>query len=221
MDLEVIYSANDNGKLPKGCNNNKPLYRKKKIISTIIKYNNKSNDNIKLTQINSKTPLIKAITIHCPIFLNFLTNAYSEWLEYGVNRDINYFYQQEINFSQNENEIINCEDEIGFIPAQTAPRFDSLQRAGKNVHAQICYFGLDRFTPIFNDTRDTLESDLHVIEEAFNKLKNGNVKRIYALTTMPGFFYFYFFYFCLFFKFLNFLLMNHYDYFFYFFLYKF
>jgi acetoin utilization deacetylase AcuC-like enzyme len=71
------------------------------------------------------------------------------------------------------------------LPAQVRP-FDSYQRPGASLYGQVCYYAMDRQTPIDENTCLTLRYDMAVVVASIDAIVHQHEQQVYALTTQPG-----------------------------------
>lgn len=188
---------------------NRPRLRKNLIYSALIKckqqqHESKSNVTVHKVSLSAEPgpgSLALAECVHSTGLLSFLERAWREW-NLLVARGLADEYMGKNLDSR------SVPDLSVFLPGQSAPRdhiltqsgggskFPTLSRPGQSIHSQICYYSMDRMTPIQADTLLDLASDLAVIQKSVELIQNWQADHnnpqahappfIYALTSQPG-----------------------------------
>lgn len=155
-----------------------------------------------------KCDLSYARIAHDEDYLKFLETAFNEWKKLILNKHADMYMSEQCSRGSDDeqsviiesiNQAVNPSAVPLFMPGQTANRVDrdingqshSLARPGSSVHSKICYYGLDRFTPIREGLAEDLTADLHVIKQAVDIIcrsvhQNESSTVVYALTSHPG-----------------------------------
>jgi acetoin utilization deacetylase AcuC-like enzyme len=209
LNVPQIINGNDIESELDGLGLNKPTYRKSLIYQRLKQLEQSKHISFVHVQEPMQKELTKSIanSVHTQGFLQFFDDAWKEWSQLVKQGNADSYMSLVATRSADDNAY-----EM-FVPGQIAPRdlilTDKngkgfvLSRPGKSILARICYYALDRLTPISSLTHTHLLQDLEVVSMAVDCLfkyateRNGNLwgmewssttpaPFIYALTTQPG-----------------------------------
>ena len=120
--------------------------------------------------LTSPSVLYLALRVHLPAYVSFLSRAWSEWQRHCTARTADQYSGAEMSRQGGG-------DTSVFLPGQCAPRdlaslsgvsTADLTRAGRSIFSEVCYYCVDRLTPIQAHTLSDLHNDLRVIQAAVN-----------------------------------------------------
>ena len=180
-----------------GLGENRPTQRKQLIYDQLQHH----STHIHTTLLRDPLPshsLQLAACVHSADYLSFLERAWLEWSELVAAKQADTYMTAEMTRRGGDTSV--------FLPGQIAPRDSSnvvtpeaavsmaaLSRPGGSIHSQICYYALDRLTPIQAHTLTDLAHDLRVIQTAADLIPPASstaattaATYVYALTTQPG-----------------------------------
>ena len=191
--LHLVTSAHDlqKEKLVDGLGENRPTQRKQLIYDQLNHHSSLVSIHL-LPPPSSPPSLSLASVVHSAPYLSFLERAWSEWQHHVAARTADLYMSAEMKRSGGDTSV--------FLPGQVAPRDTAnvhggvgptvdLSRPGSTIFSQICYYGLDRLTPIQAHTLTDLSNDLRAIETAVALIPapaDARPTYVYALTTQPG-----------------------------------
>ena len=182
-----------------GLGENKPTQRKQLIFDALHHH----AAHIHTTLLRDPLPSLSlhlASCVHSHAYLSFLERAWAEWSQLVASQQADTYMTAEMTRRGGDPSV--------FLPGQIAPRDHSnvvspqlgaalggaLSRPGGSIHSQICYYALDRLTPIQAHTLTDLAHDLRVIQSAADLIPPpppassaaAPPTYVYALTTQPG-----------------------------------
>ena len=181
-----------------GLGENRPTQRKQLIFDQLQHH----AKHIHTTLLRDPLPSLSlslARCVHSSDYLSFLERAWTEWSQLVATKQADTYMSAEMTRRGGDVSV--------FLPGQIAPRdtsnvvtpaaaasLASLSRPGASIHSQICYYALDRLTPIQAHTLTDLAHDLRVIHTAANLIPPPSTTTasttaatyVYALTTQPG-----------------------------------
>ena len=178
-----------------GLGENRPTQRKQLIFDQL----QHQSQHIHTTLLRDPLPSLSlqmASCVHSADYLSFLERAWAEWSAHVADKTADTYMSAEMSRRGGDTSV--------FLPGQIAPRDSSnvvtpgaaatvgaLSRPGSSIHSQICYYALDRLTPIQAHTLTDLAHDLRVIHTAANLIPPPSATTtpptyVYALTTQPG-----------------------------------
>ena len=208
--LHVVASSHDlqKDKLVDGLGENRPTQRKQLIFDQLQSHASHITTHL-LPPSTSPPSLSLAHVVHHPAYLSFLTRAWPEWQAHLSSHTADLYMSADMKRTGGDTAV--------FLPGQIAPRDLSslppphspqqqqatadLTRPGSTIFSQICYYGLDRLTPIQAHTLTDLSNDLRVIDTAISLIPpppsstptppsssppSSSPPYIYAMTTQPG-----------------------------------
>lgn len=174
--IHVVYSGHDlNTGTHSGVLGNKPEERKRLIVELL---RGMPAGSCTWCMVSERQPdLAGALVAHTQGFVQFLSVAWTEWVALWEDPNV-----QDKGYLE---PFCVSKDSKAFVPAYVAPRFDGLQREGRTVLGRLAYYGLDRETPITENTLSTLCWDLAVVKSAVEALGPEH-PLVYCPVTMPG-----------------------------------
>lgn len=185
VPLHVFYSDFDIGSkdasvTEEGLGTNKPVVRKQQIFDSLQKSSvQQGHMTFHLITEQASTTLAELFEPHTHVhskgFIEFLMTAFTRWEELKETRD--YYMSAEGTRHDGNYEL--------FVPGQIAPRH-STSKPGTSVHSQMCYYAMDRLTPITRHLAPILRWDVSVVRAAVQSLLKGECTQAYAMTTQPG-----------------------------------
>ena len=204
--LHLVTSAHDltQDKLVAGLGENRPTQRKQLIFDQLRQHAEDVQVQLLTEPLPSPPSLELALLVHTADYVSFLCRAWAEWSELVREGKADLYMSAEMKRKGGDTSV--------FLPGQIAPRdhtnvvfgqsqsaaaaktLSLLSRPGRSIHSQICYYALDRLTPIQSHTLTDLAHDLRVIEAAAALIPAPSASspspsapvRVYALTTQPG-----------------------------------
>ena len=184
-----------------GLGENRPTQRKQIIYDQLQHHSQHLTTHLLRTPLPHPPSLQLASCVHTPDYLSFLERAWSEWSAHVASRTHDTYMTSQMTRAGGDASV--------FLPGQIAARDGSsvvtagrvdggvlagLSRPGGSIHSQICYYALDRLTPIQAHTLTDLANDLRVIQTAASLIPPplspltppAEPVYVYALTTQPG-----------------------------------
>ena len=190
-EVVIVYSAHDLDNKHTGVAGNQPEDRKR-LVQIALRDAFSKEQFIEVIQ-PEKTLNELASLVHDEEFLEFLENGWKRWCD---------------EYSQLPNDHLSVYGlHIGevneipppLVPAYAAPRYDCLQRPSRGILGQVCFYGLDRETPLVSTTCISLKWDIAVIRKSVDVLLNSTItstpmastttttpRIVYAQITHPG-----------------------------------
>lgn len=197
--VAIVYSAQDLDSKHTGVAGNQPEDRKR-LVQIALRNIFSKDQFIEVTKPEDTFELAKLV--HDDEFLEFLENGWKCWCEEYLQVPNDHLWVYGLHDSESENKSQNQLSSSSttstivppFVPAYSAPRYDCLQRRSRGILGRICFYGLDRETPIVSSTSSSLKWDISVIRKSVDILVNGVSKNhtsipprvVYAQITHPG-----------------------------------
>ncbi|KAG8465402.1 hypothetical protein KFE25_002709 [Diacronema lutheri] len=186
-------AATDNGFPTDVTGVNSPYARRRAILAALAPA---ASAQFRLLPVGEREPTLDLARLaHAPGLVDYLEKAWERWVELGDRRCADFFHEHTVGAPEAAR---TMNDGVpALVPANATFR-DALQQPGSALHAQTCYYLVDRFTPIFHGLRDALLSDLAVVRAAASAVPfplpahEPDAPRpplpppVYALVTHPG-----------------------------------
>lgn len=177
--LHVYTSSHDLiAEKPGGVGINKPIVRKCGILDNLKQV----SSNVEFNYISDATKdLSLATCVHSKGFVHFMETAWDRWSKEIKSGLADTYFAPESYDKDPDPSIVPV-----FLPSQIRASDNPWQRPGKSVYGEICYYAMDRMTPIDGDTSNTLKHDMMINIAAIEAVIRKKQTQVYALTTQPG-----------------------------------